>query len=112
MMDASHAAIEGNSQGWIGVLLVRFSSRIWDTAKKYPSLEAVVFLQHGPELFVRQRNRAVIVDAGQGVGGDHGIDDGLLGGLHGRRENGFDSIVRQHFKVDDTIRRSCARIRR
>ena len=52
---------------------------------------------------MRQGNRAVIVDAGQRVGGNHGIDYGLLGGLHGSGENGFDLIVREHFKVDDMI---------
>ncbi len=66
-------------------------------------LETIVFFQHRAQLIVRQRNHAMIVDARHGVGGDHGVDDGLLGGLNGRRENGFDPVVGEHFKVDDMV---------
>jgi hypothetical protein len=50
---------------------------------------------------VGEGDDAVIFDAGHGFGGDHGVDDGFLGGLDGGGEDGLDFVVGEHFQVDD-----------
>ena len=45
----------------------------------------------------------VIFDAGHGFGGDHGVDYGFFGGLHGGGEDGLDQIVGQHFELYKVI---------
>ena len=53
-------------------------------------VEAIVFLQDGFELVVGQRGYVVVVDAGHGFGGDHGVDDGFFRGFDGGSENGIE----------------------
>src|SRR5882724_1532707 len=50
----------------------------------------------------------MILNAGHGFGGDHGVDDGFFGGLHGSGENGIELVVGQHFQVDDAVGGSSA----
>ena len=44
--------------------------------------QAVVLLKHLTQAVVRQGDHGVVVDAGHGFGGDHGVDDGLFGSLN------------------------------
>jgi len=66
--------------------------------------EAVVFFEDGAELVVGQGLDAVVVDAGHGGGGGHGVDDGFFGGLDDGGEDGFEEIVRKHLDVDHMVR--------
>ena len=52
----------------------------------------------------------VVVDAGHGFGGDHGVDDGFFGGLTVARKSGIEFVVRQHFEVADSLGRGGAGI--
>ena len=63
--------------------------------------QAIVFFENFAEFVVRQGDDFVILDAGHGFGGDHGIDHGLFGGLHSRGKDGVQLIVGKHFQVDD-----------
>src|SRR6266568_4031265 len=80
--------------------------------KKYPEFlhrqgllnEAVVLFQDGAEALVRESDDAMILDAGHRLRGNHGVDDRLLGGLHGRGKKGLDAIVRQHRQLHQALR--------
>ena len=60
-------------------------------------LEAVVFFQDGAELVMGEGGDAVAVNAGHGVGGDYGVDDGFFGGLDYGGENWVEVGIREHF---------------
>ena len=72
--------------------------------------QAVVFFQDCAKFVVGQRDNFVVIDAGHGFGGDHGVDDGFFRGLDGGGEDGLDLVVGQHFQVDDVVSSSSARI--
>jgi hypothetical protein len=55
--------------------------------------QAVVLLKHLAQAVVRQGDHGVVVDAGHGVGGDHGVDDGLFGSLYGGQEQWIEAVV-------------------
>src|SRR5437867_11676095 len=57
--------------------------------------EAVVFLEHFAKLVVGQRDDFVILDAGHGFGGNHGVDDGLFSRLNGGGEDRTKLVVGQ-----------------
>src|SRR5260370_7717443 len=75
------------------------------TRRQFPSTgralrrEAIIFLKHFAEFLVRQRDNFVILDAGHGFGGDHGVDDGFFGGLHARGKEAVQMIVPKHFQT-------------
>src|SRR5947209_9273836 len=74
--------------------------------------EAVVLFQDGAEALVRESDDAMILDAGHRLGRNHGVDDRLLGGLHGRGKEGLDAIVRQHRQLHEAVRSGRAGIGR
>src|SRR5262249_29284627 len=55
--------------------------------------EAIVLSQRLPERIVREGFDAVAVDAGHRLACDQCVDDGFLGRLHGRLEQGADAGV-------------------
>ena len=59
--------------------------------------QAVVFFQDLAQAVVGQGDYGVIVDAGHGFGGDHGVDDGLFGGLDGGQKHRVEAVVGQAF---------------
>ena len=73
--------------------------------------EAVVLLQDFAEPVVRQGDYGVIVDAGHGFGGDHGVDDGFFGGLDCRQKNGIERIVGEHGELVESLGADGAGIR-
>ena len=52
---------------------------------------------------MRKRNDLVIVDALHGFRGDHGVDDGLFGGLDGGEEDGIERVVRKHRELMQSL---------
>jgi len=45
----------------------------------------------------------VVVDAFHGFSGDHGVDDGFLGGLNGREENWVKRVIGKHGELVNVI---------
>src|SRR6267378_8517552 len=61
--------------------------------------KAIVLLQDGPELVMREGRDVVVIDAGHGVGCDYGIDDGFFGGLDYGGEDWVEGTIWEHFQV-------------
>ena len=74
--------------------------------------QAVVFLKDGAEAVVGEGDDFVVFDAGHGFRGNHGVDDGFFGGLNRGGEDDFDSIIGQHFQIDEVVGSGGAGIRR
>ncbi len=64
-----------------------------------PLLQTVVFFQDGAEFFVVEGGDVVVVNAGHGVGGDYGVDDGFFGGLDYGGEDWVEGTIWEHFQV-------------
>src|SRR6266849_8280617 len=91
-----------------GVMCVKAGASLPHSKGWQPLLEAVVFFQDGAEFFVVEGGDVVAVNAGHGVGGDHGVDDGFFGGLDYGGEDGVEGAVRNHFYVGYTFGTGCA----
>src|SRR5258705_4334172 len=57
---------------------------------------------------MRKRRNVVVIDAGHGVGGDHGVDDGFFGGLDDGGEDRVEVGVGEHFYFGYIFGDGCA----
>src|SRR5438128_4105219 len=80
--------------------------------KRASWIQAVVFLQHGAELVVRQGNHFMIFDSSHRFRGDHCVDDRFFRRLNRRGENRLVFFVSQHLQIHDVFRRGSAGVRR
>ena len=60
---------------------------------------------------MRQGDHCVIVDAGHGFGGDHGVDDRFFGGLDCCQKNWIERIVGEHGELVESFGADSAGIR-
>src|ERR1700704_4554565 len=83
--------VESSSPSWRLRSAIRRASSVWPLWS-----EPVVFPQGGARPVCGQAVHGEVVGASHGLRRQHGVDDRLLGGLHGRLEQWRDLLVRYH----------------